>query len=534
MVTQKIYRKYKSYPPGPMDFPFLGCLPQVILGLFTGGIDKEDVMAFVHNLADKHGDLMMVHIAGWKMVYLNNSELTKQFLQSKQYRKISGNKWLGNGFILFGAKDGTQSFFAVNGTQWIKRRKLFISIFTKILTTKFMNKVCGTAVKKVLLPEIDQICIEQKKTLKPREILKYTAFQTIFYANFDRFVDKNDELFIKLRDELVLQNKMSNDQEVIQYAQRGGKISQKYYDARDRMSDIINEIMDQRRAELREKGIDYKNPNASSPGSDAKYTNPVESKEEDLYESIKDLEFESYLDYLLKLVDEGKITNEMAEVDTLLLFGAGYLNVAMSLEWVLNLLAKHNDVQDKIRDELFIAHGIKDNYNGDGINEFNLGLITKCPQFRALIHETLRVSAFARIASGRIWDEDVEMEWKGKKYVIPKDHMIVPNLEYMVIKSKKEGWKSLGFDIDNFLEDGKFKIPSSFASFGYGTRDCPGKAFAVKEMEFISGYLIMNYLIEFGDEEQRKDPLKVEIKTDKKKFTSEIAPEIPLRFSPLK
>ena len=549
MVSQKIYRSYwKSYPPGPLDYPFIGISPYW-KSIMAGS--KDDAMTLPNKLAQVYGDICLINIMGWKVVYLNNSGLTKMFTTNKKYRHIAGHKFIGTGFVLFSAKDGTQNFFSINGPEWVKRRKLFVSIFTKILTTKFMNKVAGTAVKKVLIPEINKICIKENKALKPREIMRYTAFQTVFYANFDRFVDKNDELFIKLRDEIILQNKMSMEPVVfVAMNDPNFKLPQKFYDAQDKLSKIINDIMDQRRAELREKGIDYKNPQKQNQ-TESKEDSQDQIKDdgdnnEDLYESIKDLEFESYLDYLLKLVDEGKITNEVAEVDTLLLFNAGYQNVAMSLEWTLNLLAKYPEIQNKIRDELFIVHDIKNNMSNnkvmdDNINEFNLGLITKCPLFRAFIYETLRISAFARAATAVKWNEDIDIEWKGKKYVIPKDHIITTNLEYIMKKSENEGWKTnkygekLGFNLNNFLDkDGKFKIPQSFASFGYGIRDCPGKAFAIKEMQFISAYLIMNYMIEFGDDDKRNNPTQVEIKTNKKKFTSDIEPEIALKFSILK
>ena len=556
IVSRQVYRSYwKLYPPGPIDYPFIGVSPYW-KAIMKGS--KDDAMNLPNKLAEVYGDICLINIMGWKVVYLNNSGLTKMFTTNKKYRHIAGHKFIGTGFVLFSAKDGTQNFFSINGPEWVKRRKLFVSIFTKILTTKFMNKVAGTAVKKVLIPEINKICIKQNKALKPREILKYTAFQTVFYANFDRFVDKNDELFIKLRDEIVIQNKMATEPVVyLAMNDPNFKLPKRFYDAQDRLSKIINNIMDQRRDELREKkGINYKNPNPKNKSRDVE-TESKQSKQdidqddmddsEDLYESIKDLEFESYLDYLLKLVDQGKITNEVAEVDTLLLFNAGYENVAMSLEWTLNLLAKYPEIQNKVRNELFIVHDIKHSSKSytsnenDEINEFNLKLMTKCPLFRAFIYETLRISAFARAATAVKWNQDIEIEWKRKKYVIPKDHIITTNLEYIMKKSDNEGWKrnkygeKLGFNLDNFLDkNGQFKIPQSFASFGYGIRDCPGKSFAIKEMQFITGYLIMNYMIEFGDDDKRNNPTQVEIKTNKKKFTSDIAPEIALKFSRLK
>ena len=72
----------------------------------------------------------------------------------------------------------------------------------------------------------------------------------------------------------------------------------------------------------------------------------------------------------------------------------------------------------------------------------------------------------------------------------------------------------------------------SLSLFGYGVRDCPGKAFAMKEIQIVAAYILMNYNIEFSDDDKRNDPQNAEIKVDKSAyFGTEITPEIGLKFS---
>ena len=265
----------------------------------------------------------------------------------------------------------------------------------------------------------------------------------------------------------------------------------------------------------------------------------VESGSGDLSSAIKDLEYESYLDYLLKLVDEGKITNSVAEVEVLLLFVAGFQNNGATIEWLLVLMAKYPSIQDKVREELWRVHGIDQGTSSkDTVHRFDSGLTVKCPIFRAFTFEALRVSSVARIGAARTMPRTIEVEWKGKAYRLKKGGMLMYNVEFMQTKSRTNGWRLddegnvVDFCLEHFLDgNGRFKIHPSFSAFGYGPRDCPGKAFAIKSGQIAAANLIMNYKIEFGDEERRRNPNKVDITTDRQEFINNIEPELGLKFS---
>jgi len=398
------------------------------------------------------------------------------------------------------------------------------------MTTKWMDKVNGTAIRSDLIPEINK-SIEENRPFFPKKACKYLSFQSIFYANFNRFVAKDDEWFVKLRDEFETALKMSSDQALINWTVYGkGPLDPKYEASRDRVSDLINQLMDQRREELRAKS-------ELSPKSRA----AVKSGSGDLSSVIKDLEYESYLDYLLKLVDEGKITNSVAEVEVLLLFVAGYQNNGVTIEWLLVLMAKYPSIQDKVREELLRVHGIDQGVSSkDTVHRFDSGLTVKCPIFRAFTFEALRVSSVSRIGAARTMPRTIEVEWKGQTYRLKKGGMLMYNVEFMQTKSRTDGWRLddegnvVDFCLEHFLdENGRFKVHPSFSVFGYGPRDCPGKAFAIKSGQIVAANLIMNYKIEFGDEEKRRNPNEVVIGTDKTDMTNKISPEMGLRFSPL-
>eukprot|EP01084_Bolivina_argentea_P235161 395792_1 len=521
-IYQKISNKLSNMPPGPYNLPFIGALPWTMLNY-----NKDDAFSTSIELAKQYGDIATYEIFGLKQIMISNAQLVKHVVT--KYKAISSTKHVVKGQPLFTAKDGEENFSNLNGAEWSQRRKLFLSVFNKMLTTKFMNKVTGNAIKKVLFPEIVQH-IKEKKPYFPKHTMKYLSFQTVFYANFNRFIDKNDEVYIKFRNAIELNLDLALTSEFVNSFVWGKPFAQKFYDARDQLSNIVEQLINQRRNELKMKGVEYI--------KEQTYDNNMVIIN-DLAEVIKDLEYDSYLDYLLKLVSEGKIKKTVAEVELLLLFSGGYQNIALSLEWCLMLLAKHQLIQNRIRQELFAVHAIdKNDFVTDKINDFDCGLSVKCPLLRAFIHEALRISSFARTSQIRITDKDVMIEWEGKQYRLPKGYWINYNIEYMLTQNEKSNWICddkngiLGLHLQNFLDkNGKFKTHESFAFFGYGTRDCAGKAFAIKQIQINVGYIIMNYMIEFSDENKRNDPLNVEITADRKRLSLEVYPEIPLKFT---
>eukprot|EP00483_Globobulimina_turgida_P012419 UN12442 len=118
--------------------------------------------------------------------------------------------------------------------------------------------------------------------------------------------------------------------------------------------------------------------------------------------------------------------------------------------------------------------------------------------------------------------------------------MITINVEHMLTANKDEGWKCdknediTGMHLENFLdENGRFKINGSFALFGYGVRDCPGRAFAVNAIQINIAYIMMNYKVEFFDQDKNKNPENVPLTGDKLKFTLAMKPQVPVKFTAL-
>ena len=246
-IYKRLERKWNKLPPGPAELPLIGSLWYFILYH-----DPKDKMASLHRMSSTYGDILYLRIMGISQITISDSELFKKIVTDKRFRDVSNNRWIPMKFSpLFAAKDGEQNFVNLNGEEWVQRRKLFLSVFNKMMTTKWMDKVNGTAIQKELIPEINK-CIEENRPFLPKATCKYLSFQSIYYANFNRFAARDDEWFVKLRDEFERAIKFGVEDDMIQWMMYGkGPLDPKYEQCRDNISEIINQLMDQRREELR-------------------------------------------------------------------------------------------------------------------------------------------------------------------------------------------------------------------------------------------------------------------------------------------
>jgi len=547
-LSIRAYRRLKGIPPSPIPLPFIG-LSFYFATLMMGKLDEngetKDIFLGMHAVSSDLGDIQLglQNLFGsGPYIVIANSRLLRKLMTEN--RELATSRCVMKGNVLM-TKNGEESIFNINGQKWVDRRKLFVSIFTKMLTTKFMNKVCRGAIVNVLFPEIDKVCIQNRKPISVREQMQYVSFNAVFYANFNRFYAKDDEFLREFRDALELANELALDPTNFWKQTQGIPLGDEVHAAQRNLSRLTQQIMAQRRKELKEqKGLDFTNrgnPSAGSAGAP-------------MSELIKKVDFDSYLDYLLKLVHEGALSDDVAEVEVLGVFSAAGSNVAFALEWVVVLCAKFASTQKRIRQELYRVHGVDPKALAEGsVIDFDLNKANQCALLRAFVYETLRWQPFARNGPIREVTKDTTVEWKGARYVLPKGAVLGYQIEFMQRLSRNEqkrefkkgesldGWLCDGeetiapFCIENWLdEEGNFRMNRAFCAFGFGRRDCPGKAFALKSMMINLGYLIMNYSIEFGEADKRENPEQTHIRASVEEFMRKIKPEIPILFSKIK
>ncbi|KAI1283231.1 Cytochrome P450 3A24 [Halotydeus destructor] len=164
---------------------------------------------------------------------------------------------------------------------------------------------------------------------------------------------------------------------------------------------------------------------------------------------------------------------------------AGYETTSTTLTFITHVLVNHQDVQDKMKQELAefkTKHGTEpDSYL----------VMTELPYMDAVIHEALRLYQPVTYFTNRVAKEDYPYQDK----IIPKGTTIfVPGPQ---IHRNPKFWPEPDtFDPMRFY---KTKInPVHFLAFGAGPRNCIGMRFAMLEMKLALSKLLTTYRLEAG------------------------------------
>ncbi len=221
--------------------------------------------------------------------------------------------------------------------------------------------------------------------------------------------------------------------------------------------------------------------------------------------------------------------------DLAVMFSSSTETTANALCICLLYLAKYQDLQNELFDELVVAFGADINK----IELKNDGIL-KIPKLRAFVHEMLRMHPLSSIVGVRqinnkngieIDTTDYKKDATGKIYKIPQNMNVMVNVIGIAMDSKY--WKSrksvksqksinvnmndihFEFWLDDENKFSKTTNKDSFLTFGLGKRDCIGQPLAIKQIYVIVLMMLTRYKIKFDHDikEEDEDAAKVEIKT---------------------
>ncbi|PKA59210.1 Cytochrome P450 89A2 [Apostasia shenzhenica] len=233
----------------------------------------------------------------------------------------------------------------------------------------------------------------------------------------------------------------------------------------------------------------------------------------------------SYVDSLIdiKLAEEGGRGLTEDEIVTLCseFFTAGTDTTATALQWTMAELVKHQEVQQKLLQEIEEAVGIR---NGEGIKEEDL---QKMQYLKAVIMESLRRHPPAQVVIPHTVTGDIEFEG----YTIPKEatvNFVVTEMNWdeKVWEAPKEfrperfmsGGEGEGVDVTGTRE-------IKMMPFGAGRRICPGYGLAMLHLE----YFVANLLREFNWETAEGEEVDF---SEKHEFTLVMKNPLRARLSP--
>lgn len=210
---------------------------------------------------------------------------------------------------------------------------------------------------------------------------------------------------------------------------------------------------------------------------------------------------------------------------------------------------------------MYCAQELVNAYGKNG--KFSFDKLFDCPQFRAFVHESLRLSMAVPNGLERVCKRDIRcVKIKDKEnstseivadyvgapiwnkieksntkviiveydYIIPKNTVIQGNMQYILHFQEQEA-KELNLnhwlrkDNDNSNRQYVFVNKKESAPFGIGKRDCLGQALAMKEIHAFLGNLILNYQIKPPDGIK---PQQIDIKFRFGERTGVVEPPIPV------
>ncbi|XP_065365374.1 uncharacterized protein LOC135958399 [Calliphora vicina] len=183
-----------------------------------------------------------------------------------------------------------------------------------------------------------------------------------------------------------------------------------------------------------------------------------------------------FLNYILQMQEKKNLSQMEISAHTMTFVLDGFETVSSVLAHGLLMLARHPEIQQKLRTE------IRDNVG----TERNFEIISELPYLNACIHEILRffpVIFFSR----KLCTESLELTNKnGKTYKVPKGLVaIVP--QYAIMMDENIYCKPFEFQPERFLEENggvkKYFDMGAYWGYGDGPRICLGIRFGLVQIK---------------------------------------------------
>lgn len=184
---------------------------------------------------------------------------------------------------------------------------------------------------------------------------------------------------------------------------------------------------------------------------------------------------------------EKKMTPTEISVNTGMLLIAGFGTTSVALSFVCYMLAKHPDIQEKVREEV---KQVREKYGAIDYTAVTQGL----KYVSCVVDETLRVFPVVVAFTTRSARED--FEYKGVQY---RAGLSIMSPTMVVQKDPKAWSEPERFDPDRFQpENVALQHGMAYQPFGQGPRNCIGKRLALIEIIYTVGRIVERFRLEPG------------------------------------
>ena len=383
-------------------------------------------------------------------------------------------------------------FPPILGEEWKAMRTIVTPIFTsgRLKTmVPIINNICGD------LKTYASKLVSESKNVDTKELFSHAAFETIMSTGFGVDVNAwNDKENKFKKAAWTYMGYAGNTTKLmikflVAFFVPGlpEKIGMRVFDgeAEDFLVNVMRQTIQQRKS-----------------GAVAKRNDLVDLfiKAMDNAEAASDDKSNSTAAILAKMTEEQKETAIISQA--LIMFLAGFDTTSTALGLTFHHLAKNQDCQAKLFDEISAA--IEDN---DGHEELNYDQIQKLDYTEAVLHESMRIYNFVG-ALERECTKDYPVP--ELNFTIPKGMIVqVANFQY----DDQFFANAKTFNPENFSEESKQnRSPYAYGTFGHGPRNCVGMRFALLQMKMILVHMVKNFKIlecEKTPKELDPDPMHI-------------------------
>ncbi|XP_054930881.1 cytochrome P450 3A14-like isoform X2 [Dermacentor andersoni] len=174
-----------------------------------------------------------------------------------------------------------------------------------------------------------------------------------------------------------------------------------------------------------------------------------------------------------------------------LLFMGGFESTSISMCYLTFLLAKHQDVQDRLREE------VKEAVSESGTLDYKV-LTKKLKYLIQVVEEGLRLHPPTVVATSRQAEED--FEWRGVKF---KAGTCIMSPTFQLHRDPRYWVDPDTFDPERFSPENQPSIHKmAFQPFGLGPRHCVGFQMARLEIRYTLARLVQRYRVELGESQK--------------------------------
>ena len=419
---------------------------------------RKNPIPFHDRFFEKYGDTFSVRLGRKKWLMLSRDKEVVEHILRKNHKnyyksKIQTDflsKYLGHGLL------------TSNGEFWLKQRRLIQPAFHK----QKIEQLVGL-MQQTIEEELGQIQHKEKRDLFP--IMNQLAFKVVATSLFN--VSASDRVSPKAS--AVAQETLQRLQYIIQQVQEF----------------LVKEVR-----------LPHKNWWFRLSGQVRKHLKLSEESRQILQQIIKDRKISGeqhndLLDMLLatRYEDTGEPMSNKQLVDEItILFVAGHETTANALTFTGWLLAKHNEVQQKVLEEVMRVEAETEN---------PIEQIVKLKYTKAVIDESMRLYPPAWITDRENLEDD---EFAG--FSIREDTLV--GVSFYALHRHPEYWERPDeFLPERFLGENRKNNPAAYYPFGAGPRLCIGLGFAIYEMTLAIAFLVKNYRLTTEVDEIRMNPL---------------------------